>query len=75
MFVIFLLQVNELGKQRHQLEKTGRIQTSLFNEEEVEGDLWLGPAGKKKTPGRMLSNSQDVWAGSVHGVPSFHIRS
>jgi hypothetical protein len=75
MLVIFLLQINELGKQRHQLEKTGRIQTSLFNEEEVKEDLWLGPAGKKMAPGRMLSSSQDVWAGPVHGVPSFDISS
>lgn len=69
MFVFFLLQINELGKQRDQLEKTGRIQTSLFNEEkEVEEDLWLGPPGKK-VPGRMLSNSQDVGVDPVHGVP------
>jgi hypothetical protein len=79
MSEICLLQINELGKQRQQLEKTGRIQTYLFNdeveeeEEEVEEDLWLGPACKKKAPGRMLSKS--VWAGPVHGVPSFDIRS
>jgi hypothetical protein len=59
---------------------TGRIQTSLLNEEEeveeddddeeeVEEDLWLGLAGKKKASGRMLSNSEDVGSGPVHGVP------
>jgi hypothetical protein len=42
-----------LGKQRHQLETSGGIETSSTDEEE-EDNAYLEPVNKKKASGKML---------------------
>jgi hypothetical protein len=53
---VFFLQIKELGKQRLQLEVSGRIQTPSPQEEDDE-DMWLTCDSRSTSPGRTLYRS------------------
>jgi hypothetical protein len=52
------LQANELGKQRGQLEVSGRIQTSSPEEDEDAEDMWLDQDSSYVASGRTTSRSK-----------------